>query len=150
MREIKFRGRVIDSADWEVGSLVRNGGFCRIVDAISETPVVPDSVGEFTGVLDVNGTEIYEGDIIGTKAGENDLSVVRYGEYLVYDMATMEPVDSSIGWYTMPLPDSVFADVEPFNLPAPLNKYWISYLEIKVVDNEFDRERRKLDVREKA
>lgn len=146
MREIKFRGRIIDDAQWVVGNLIKEKGFCRISDDTIEAIVVPDSVGQFTGLLDVHGKEIYEGDIIKSRGDNNDLSVVRFGEYILYNLETEEAVDYSVGWYTEPVPDSPLAEIEPFCLPAPLNKFWISHLKTEVVDNEFNRERRKIDV----
>ncbi|MBS5021060.1 MAG: hypothetical protein KHZ60_13515 [Alistipes sp.] len=72
MREIKFRGKRLDGKGWAFGHLVKMWGEWHIIDWNDKNtayPVDPDTVGQYTGLKDKNGREIYEGDIIGGSNG---------------------------------------------------------------------------------
>lgn len=69
-REIKFRAKSLDGI-WEYGDLHLRSKHPHIHNLIgAKIYIDPDTVGQFTGLHDKNGKEIYEGDIfnLGSKS----------------------------------------------------------------------------------
>jgi uncharacterized phage protein (TIGR01671 family) len=68
MREIKFRGKRIDNGEWVFGwvSFQHNRAFIHSDDMPYDNAVEvdPATVGQFTGLKDKSGREIYEGDVV--------------------------------------------------------------------------------------
>lgn len=97
MREILFRGRgTMGDKKWIEGDLFHgyNGyvGISKKLLGIETWQVEPETVGQYTGLKDKNGTKIFDGDIVRYELHDiRNTAVIKYGA----------PKEESVcyGWY---------------------------------------------------
>ena len=123
MREILFRGKRVDNGEWETGSLLiermnTSEQQVMIADKMTGYPtlVLPETVGQYTGLKDKNNVDAFEGDIVVcNQSGSYGISVIIY--------------DNS-AFYVMPLNGNI--------LERTLWDYWYNDWDIEVIGNIHD------------
>ena len=129
-REILFRGKRADNGEWVYGNLIDSDSIVgKIVDFDGEYfipefwyKVDPETVGQFTGFTDKNGTKIFDGDIISVSGVVNKL-VTYIDKYACFCLANTNELNSKY--------------MSPWQQVAP--GWWNEFgREIEVIGNIYD------------
>lgn len=118
-RIIKFRGKTL-TEEWIYGSLIQSGYEFEDESHIfswrtnKDILVKEETIGQFTGVHDKNGKEIYEGDIFQVDDYTNGVVIYLNGE----------------GSYGIKCKDGEGEWVEPFS--------YYNFSEMELLGNEYD------------
>ena len=97
-REILFRGKRMDNGKWEYGFLSWNDSPRKRSYHINNDVVYSETVGQFTGLTDKNGTKIFEGDILNLISPTTN--EIKIKNAIVYYSESSFKINKTIGMYS--------------------------------------------------
>lgn len=81
MREILFRGKCVNGDEWVYGDYKSPDfyGMVQIFEGIRGYAVLPETIGQFTGILDKHDNAIFDGDIVRVITPKGEVGLAKIG-----------------------------------------------------------------------
>lgn len=100
-REILFRGKRIDNGEWVYGVPIQHyDGDWLICTNNYKCTIIPETIGQCSGLTDKNGRKIFEGDVVQccvTWGKKGVIGTIKYGRYS--DVDILDDDYECLGWY---------------------------------------------------
>jgi len=125
-RAIKFRGKRVDNGEWVYGDLMCNWTTPAILSENDgcEYEVIPSSIGQFTGLKDKNGKDIYDGDSLKPDTDNEEVkSVVRWDDRYAKFVVDSYSFDIHIGEGSQEVYDNELSVCDIFDLSDMILEY---------------------------
>lgn len=145
-REILFKAKRIDNGEWVEGSLINAKNYTCILDNNTDdmyyphldgdlgtidgkaTPIIPDTICQYTGLTDKNGNKIWENDVVWYQfdgnSGDDTKAVIRHAKY-----SNGGNKDCYLGFYV---------DWQEIVQKRKDIGFWVYQRDIEVIGNIFD------------
>lgn len=88
--EYKFRGRRVDTKEWVYGlpqySVIGGAIYIDTIQSIKNLryyEIIPETVGQYTGLKDCTQAEMYNGDIVRNDYGHNGVIMWRNDRFII-------------------------------------------------------------------
>ena len=102
-----FRGKCVDNGEWAYGYFVGSDGYADIIEVdagrayeggyhpLHVHSVIPETVSQWTGLIDKTGVKIFEGDIVRTEFGR--MCIIKWFSspaYCGWDLKSIGDLDN--------------------------------------------------------